>query len=162
MALEPISLFKDLAIADAFQENGYVKIPFTSDLQLLRLKQLFKNYFGEEDVFKNFFYSIQALTPDQCLVLKNAISQILEPSLNNTFVNYKTIADSFLAKPKNLESMWLHQDWSYAFEQDTFLQLCGFHLSIHTQVTVLFFTLNKAIVFFRTTAPETIPHHALK
>src|SRR5688572_27138417 len=112
------TLFKDKLLDEQFREDGFVVIPFITTEQLNALKESFsKHYDGQYFLDSDFFCSLLANDGISSMSLKKELEKILKESYEKTFEPYRSVTESFLAKPHTEEPMQLHQDWSFTDEE---------------------------------------------
>jgi Phytanoyl-CoA dioxygenase (PhyH) len=65
-----------------------------------------------------FYYSLMGNSYDENISIRTFIKQILGNFYNTFFENFYTRNESFLSKPRNIDTeLLLHQDWSYTDEK---------------------------------------------
>jgi hypothetical protein len=110
-------IFKSQQLSKQYRTDGIVIVPFASDLQIKELKRVFDKYCPyKENEPDHFFYSLLENNCYNSCQIRDEIESILRDSYENIFINYKSVLQCFLAKPKGNEDFWLHQDWSYTNE----------------------------------------------
>ncbi len=118
MMMDP--LFLNPKINEEYLQNGFVKIPFVEEQHLVALQKLFTKYcpdFTHSD--GQVFYSMFANSLQKNRQLKQEMNALLYPCYQKILTNYEVFAEMFLAKKKDNNPLLLHQDWSYAKEQET-------------------------------------------
>jgi hypothetical protein len=114
-------LFKNDLHNKHFDEQGFVRLQFLNQAEVASLLHLFKqncNY-PEGIVDSGMYFSLLSLSTGQTEVVKKAVREIFLPAYERVFENYRSLAESFLAKAPDKEAdLMLHQDWSYVKEQE--------------------------------------------
>ncbi len=108
-------MFNNPTIEQNLAQNGFAVI----DANLLNEVDELQKYIAEHFAFAgtDFYYSLLANTFEQNIVLQSFIKKTLKNFYETQFIGYRTITESFLAKPANaFDELLLHQDWNYTDE----------------------------------------------
>ena len=114
-----MGIFKDIALQQQFDRDGYVKIPFTTAHNITTLSALYKEI--QPQSYPGFSSTIY----NQNIALKQNISHritdILNPSVTQLFHHFRPLGCSFLCKTPGPESFLpVHQDWTLVDESKYF------------------------------------------
>ena len=112
------TIFKDQLLSNKFIEEGFVKISFLNEDQLIRIKDHVDSY---RDYFQNSSYGICSATDLNNPQLVKEINQFLinelEDNVKGYFENYHLILGNYLVKkPQENTFIPIHQDWSFVDE----------------------------------------------
>lgn len=114
-------LFKDDWLNAEFEKQGFVKIPFLNKQELFALCQIFEtdcNY-PTGIVDSGMYFSLLSNSAEATAAVKQKVKQVFLPAYERVFINYRSIAESFLAKTPDKEAdLMLHQDWNYVDENE--------------------------------------------
>jgi hypothetical protein len=110
-----ISIFRDPQLANEFEENGYVVLPFLDSEAVSELKGIYAEL---PPIEGDTFFSSSFIRD---LEFKKAISARIEaifrPKVDEYFQQYKKLGAGFLVKPPSASSiMPIHQDWTIVDE----------------------------------------------
>ncbi len=143
---------------EQFNKNGFVIVPFASQEQLNGLEEIFlKNYRKTTPSDTAFFYSLLANNAEDSMCLKTEIANVLEQSYEKTFQHYCAVSESFLAKPRTVESMELHQDWNYTDETMHCSATVWCPLTTITKQNGALFALKGSHLFFKNFRSGNLP-----
>lgn len=110
------SIWKEALLSKEFEENGYVVIDFLDKNSIEKLKKI---HTESELSVGNTFYS-SSFIPDKQLKkrISEAIEKIIDPFVEEQFVDYKKLGAVFLVKPSGQNTeMPIHQDWTVVDER---------------------------------------------
>lgn len=111
--LKPIrhKVFKDDAIRNVLHETGYTIVPFLDENQINLLRTLYNNEHILEMQNGGMFYSLYSKDLAYRKRIHEAIANIVSPSFEKYFIDYKNIVNIFITKVSGIESeFYLHQD----------------------------------------------------
>ncbi|MBL4709573.1 MAG: phytanoyl-CoA dioxygenase family protein [Flavobacteriales bacterium] len=105
------SVIKDNNLSEIIHESGYKVLPFLNEDSLTALKQIFE----EEHDFKvedgGMFYSLYSRDKAYRKRIHERIKEVLLPSLEEHFVDYKNVINTFVVKlPGEKSEFYVHQD----------------------------------------------------
>lgn len=108
-------LLKDFEWWQTLQSNGYVLLDAGLEAETELIQEFISKHFSLPD--SKFYYSLIDNDFHQNQNIRNTLSKILLPFYELYFQNYRTITESFLAKPAyTKDELLLHQDWCYTDE----------------------------------------------
>jgi Phytanoyl-CoA dioxygenase (PhyH) len=108
-------IFKNNALQQQFETDGFVKITLLSAENIIALKTLFNHYFPNPSA--DFFSSSYENDYPRKKKISDAIGEILLPQLETIFIDYTWFGSAFLSKGNGLRSeMPMHQDWTIVDE----------------------------------------------
>lgn len=108
-------LLRDPVSAEFLKNNGYVLL----DLDIRHELNVIEHFIQEKGAISGpgFYYSLMANTYEQNLTIQDFFHNALVTFYQQTFLDYRVISESFLAKPKaTQQELFLHQDWCYTDE----------------------------------------------
>lgn len=149
-------MFKNATIQQNLLQNGFAVI----DANLLNEVNELQKYIAEHFQFSgtDFYYSLLANTFEQNKVLQNSIKTILNNFYETQFTDYRTITESFLAKPANTSNeLLLHQDWNYTDEEKFSAYNIWIPLSDVTEENGTLFFLKGSHLWFNNLRSATLP-----
>jgi hypothetical protein len=109
------SIWKQENLAEQFERDGYIVIDFLTDNALMQLREIYR---AEQFPISKTFYSSSFL-PDKehKASISQNIREVMDPYVEEVFVNYKKLGAVFLIKPTGENSiMPIHQDWTVVDE----------------------------------------------
>ena len=149
-------MFKNPSIEQNLLQNGFAVI----DANLLNEVDDLQDYIAAHFQFKgnDFYYSLLANTFEQNKVLQNSIRKILNNFYETQFTDYRTITESFLAKPANTsDELLLHQDWNYTDEKNFSAYNIWIPLTDVTKENGTLFFLKGSHLWFNNLRSATLP-----
>jgi len=110
-------IFKDAALQEEFNEQGFVKVNFLDDVDIKKLTDLFYKF--HSGLEKNTFGSSTFLNnKERKLEIRAALYPVFLPYFEQIFKDYTYIGSSFLYKTKGDNSdVAPHQDWTIVDEK---------------------------------------------
>lgn len=128
-------IFKNKSHQKLFDKQGYLVIDLISESQIIALKDLFSVKHKDLDPAMGFFSSSYSSDLDYKKSVSSTIVEILEPSYQRTFENYRPFGASFLFKmPTEHSELAAHQDWTIVEEDEYYALNCWIPLTeIHTE-----------------------------
>ncbi len=97
-------------------KDGFVLLDANLETETEQLESFVSKHFSPD--ISDFYYSLMANTFEQNFVIRDTIREILTPFYEAHFKDYRTITESFLAKPAHTANeLLLHQDWCYTDEK---------------------------------------------
>ena len=109
-------IFKDTALQNTFNKDGFVKINLLKEEDVRILSQIYEEY--SEGDLAYFFASSYLDDYDKKTEISNRIQTIIKPRLEEHFIDYRSFGSSFLVKGVgNNSEMPMHQDWTIVDEQ---------------------------------------------
>lgn len=107
----PHTVFKDTSLKNEVHEKGYTIVPFLSSVQIEALRTLYKKEHNLEMQNGGMFYSLYSKDLEYRKRIHNEIANIVLPSFEKYFINYKNIVNIFITKASGNESeFYVHQD----------------------------------------------------
>ncbi len=109
------AIFKDEAVQEQFEKDGFVKIALLGEEEIQELDTLRQHYFPEK---RNAFFSSSYLEDfDLKTEISDRIKEIIQPKIEEQFENYRLIGAAYLIKGIGPHSeMPMHQDWTIVDE----------------------------------------------
>ena len=108
-------IFKSSTHQAQFNELGYVVIEAGLENVIDGIEQFIKPYLL--GIGTDFYYSLIANDLENNRLIKDKITEYLNPFYKEYLTGYKSLNESFLTKPANTASeLLLHQDWCYTDE----------------------------------------------
>jgi ectoine hydroxylase-related dioxygenase (phytanoyl-CoA dioxygenase family) len=114
-----MQVFKNIALQQAFEKNGYVVVDAVDINTVRTLHELYKNI--QPESFPGFSSTI--FNPDIALKQDTSrrITDILQPFINHHIEHYRSLGCSFLCKTPGQDSvMPVHNDWTIVEEPEYF------------------------------------------
>jgi hypothetical protein len=109
-------MFKYPVIAQELSQNGFAVLDANLVAEVRQLKEYINSRFSIPS--SEFYYSLLENTYEQNKELRDFIKKTLQGFYERYFENYRTVTESFLAKPANTPGEFLlHQDWCYTDER---------------------------------------------
>ncbi|HLP19106.1 MAG TPA: phytanoyl-CoA dioxygenase family protein [Chitinophagales bacterium] len=110
-----LKVFRDDAMQESFEKNGYVVAPFYTPEEISELKALYYRLHPKDE--KGFFPSTFSKDKNYRAVADSEIRRICERSMNRYLQDTKTICGCFIVKAPGPESaMCVHQDMTLVDE----------------------------------------------
>ncbi len=110
-----LKVFRDQALQDAFEKDGFVVVPFYTDGEIKELTDLYYSLHPKDE--KGFFPSTFSKDLNYRTVADSEIRRIDERAINHYLENIKVICGSFIVKSPGPESaMCVHQDMTLVDE----------------------------------------------
>ncbi|MFT5918854.1 MAG: ectoine hydroxylase-related dioxygenase (phytanoyl-CoA dioxygenase family), partial [Granulosicoccus sp.] len=111
------NLFKDQALQQEFDSNGYVIVPMLTPSDIDQLNALFQKYFPEVPIgFASSTYLSDYKTKRE---ISDATSAIMAPKIANWLKGHRLIGSAFLSKaPDQRSQLPMHQDWTIVDEDN--------------------------------------------
>ncbi len=108
-------IFKDPALQQQFETEGYVQLQLLEPADVAELKALYREYFPAPP--EGFFSSSYLNDFDLKKEISDKVAGIIGRRLPGHFVNYRCFGSAFLSKTAGHRSeMPLHQDWTIVDE----------------------------------------------
>ncbi|MFN8287517.1 MAG: phytanoyl-CoA dioxygenase family protein [Chitinophagales bacterium] len=118
----PKALFKDAALQDLFDKQGFVKVPFLTPQEIEELTKLFweKHPGLSAAGFQSSSYSSDYKYKKSC---SDSITGIFKGHFEEMFQNYRAFGSAFLFKqPDAYSELPVHQDWTIV-DEDKYVAL---------------------------------------
>lgn len=110
-------LFRDNQLQEAFDSQGYVKIPFLDSKGILDLSELYERTKSEVEINSEFYTSIWSENRNYKKKVDDQIKTTLNHALDNTLIDYQTIFANLMVKKAGSQSkLQPHQDWTFVDE----------------------------------------------
>ncbi len=122
-------VFRDSELEASFQRDGYVSLPFISEEEVERLKQLFFDTLpqsggqiteGETGMENNrlitYDFTFIDKNPEYKRVVFDIIATFFKPHMDRILDDYKPIIANYIRKQPNEGEVPLHQNWAFADE----------------------------------------------
>ncbi len=110
------SLIIDKDYAKALDELGFCMIPLLNAEQIKSIGSVYEQFVLEKNV-SGVAASHSRTSPEESLLIRNKIKDILMPSLTRTFENFDFFISGFMVKGANTSrELPLHQDWNIVDE----------------------------------------------
>lgn len=121
-------VLNDSELEAQFQKDGFVRVPFISEKEVLELKQLFFDTLPEsggqitsDDIKNEHFISYDFTFIDKNPEYKRKVYDIItayfKPHMERLLDNYKPIIANYIRKKHDTGEVPLHQNWSFADEK---------------------------------------------
>jgi len=114
-------MFKVKGIVDNLKEEGYVVIPFLSDLELELLRSEYARFepfhkFNGENYHHSTFHTKDKVLNNKVMA---AIMGVIQPKIDQIAGSYSVFAANFMIKESGEASEVIpHQDWTYVHETE--------------------------------------------
>jgi hypothetical protein len=106
-------MFRDKAMDELFEKQGYVVLQMLSQDDLQHIDELAKQQVAGKELDENFFYySLMDNSYEQNVELAQQLKAVLLNAFKQHFTGSRLINPSFLIKTGRSSDMALHQDWS--------------------------------------------------
>ncbi|MES2622259.1 MAG: phytanoyl-CoA dioxygenase family protein [Bacteroidota bacterium] len=110
-----LKMFRDQALQDAFEKNGFVVVPFYTEQEIQELKELYYNLHPKDE--KGFFPSTFSKDKHYRATADAEIKRIGTRAMDSYLEDVKVICGSFIVKSPGPESaMCVHQDMTLVDE----------------------------------------------
>jgi hypothetical protein len=110
-----LKMFRDQALQDAFEKNGFVVVPFYTEQEIQELKELYYNLHPKDE--KGFFPSTFSKDKNYRATADAEIKRIGKRAMDSYLEDVKVICGSFIVKSPGPESaMCVHQDMTLVDE----------------------------------------------
>lgn len=111
-----LPLFKDESLEKAWQEDGYVVIPFIDDKEQGELQKIFDNNYQSK--IEGLFPSVSVSDFETRKKVSKSIQQVFSAPYQNNFENGEYFFGHFMVKsPEKSDVFHLHQDWGIVNEK---------------------------------------------
>lgn len=108
-------LLKNDSDWEQLRQKGFLLVDIGLPDAINNIENYVSQHFTLPDT--GFYYSLISNNFDQNKALQTFIQNNLSPFYEKQFQNYRTITESFLAKPAHTsQELFLHQDWCYTDE----------------------------------------------
>lgn len=105
------TVFKDLALAEEIHIKGYKILPIINRVDIQKLKDLYDQLHTIKSKNGAMFYSLYSKDHEYRKLINQTIKEILSPTFDAHFVNYKNVVNIFINKLSGPESgFYTHQD----------------------------------------------------
>ena len=110
-----LKVFRDQALLDAFEKDGFVIVPFYTDSEIKELTDLYYRLHPKDE--KGFFPSTFSKDLNYRTIADSEIRRVDQRAIDQYLENYKVICGSFIVKSPGPESaMCVHQDMTLVDE----------------------------------------------
>ena len=107
------TVFKDAQISEIIHNSGHITLNCLSKEQLSQLNEFFQEEHSFDVKEGGMFYSMYSRDKDYRKRVHETIGEILKPTLEKYFVDYKNIINAFVVKlPGEKSEFYVHQDTS--------------------------------------------------
>lgn len=126
----PNTVFRDKTLEEAFNRNGYTKVPFLSEAEVEHLKKMFFDTLAESGGPKTSsdvdFDSAALITYDFTFIDKNTdykrkvfkiITEAFKKRADEYLNNYRPIIANFIRKQQHGGEVPMHQNWAFVDEE---------------------------------------------
>jgi ectoine hydroxylase-related dioxygenase (phytanoyl-CoA dioxygenase family) len=115
------TLFKDPAVQEFFEREGYVKLPLLNEDEVKLLLDYYKSLALKDEAGFGFHISMDVQDKSLLPKILEKIYEIALPKLSAHFENARPFVSSFVIKEKNpLGVVPVHQDWSFVDHEDEY------------------------------------------
>jgi len=109
------SIFKDPALQQQFEEDGFVKIDLLTEAEVRLLRELFHSHYPVAPA--GFHSSSNRNDYEAKKKISDDLVQIIAPALEKVFTNYACFGSTFLTKEGGSKGeLYMHQDWTIVDE----------------------------------------------
>ena len=110
-----LKVFRDQALQDAFEKDGFVVVPFYTEAEVKELTELYYRMHPQDE--KGFFPSTFSKDKNYRVVADAEIRRVCQRGVDQYLENIKVICGSFIVKSPGPESaMCVHQDMTLVDE----------------------------------------------
>lgn len=110
-----LKVFRDQALQDAFEKDGFVVVPFYTETEVKELTELYYRMHPQDE--KGFFPSTFSKDKNYRVVADAEIRRVCQRGVDQYLENIKVICGSFIVKSPGPESaMCVHQDMTLVDE----------------------------------------------
>lgn len=110
-----LKVFRDQALQDAFEKDGFVVVPFYTEAEVKELTELYYRMHPQDE--KGFFPSTFSKDKNYRVVADAEIRRVCQRGIDQYLENIKVICGSFIVKSPGPESaMCVHQDMTLVDE----------------------------------------------
>ena len=110
-----LKVFRDQALQDAFEKDGFVVVPFYNESEITELTELYHKMHPQDE--KGFFPSTFSKDKNYRVVADAEIRRVCQRGIDHYLENIKVICGSFIVKSPGPESaMCVHQDMTLVDE----------------------------------------------
>lgn len=115
-------IFKDAAVQQQFETDGYVLVDMLTPEQVTDLKAYYETLNNNHIPSYGFHVSLDNKDPQFVSTVMDKIKTTIQPQADQVFDNYKIFTTSFVVKEANPVSVVPpHQDWSFTDEDEGFV-----------------------------------------
>lgn len=109
------SIFKNKSLATQFEKEGFVVVPFFSEIEVSQLQTIYNGLPNNETLsFESTSFLEDELLKEK---INSSVDNVFSSKVNELFENYKTLGTSFLTKRSGENTkMPIHQDWTVVDE----------------------------------------------
>lgn len=112
-------VYQDILLDSAqnlqLHKDGYIVIPFLSEVEVSELTNFFNNKIELQE--GDFYATAHAKDIDLRMEMSNKIVEVIQQKVNSFFQNHELLGASFIVKSKNLSQVLQpHQDWNIVDE----------------------------------------------
>lgn len=112
-------LFKDIALQNDFDKNGFVHISLLNESEVKNLKDYYLSLKNDDIKDCGFHISLENKNIDYINGVFKKLFEVLQPKLNLFLTNFKSFTASYVIKEPGLENIVPpHQDWSFVDEEE--------------------------------------------
>lgn len=102
---------KNPAAQKAFEEKGYVALPFLNEAEVAALLKLYDQHVPADVTGLHISIGVNDYATNR--VISDAVRAIVTPACERTCIDYTLFAESFMVKSnKGAKQLKLHQDWT--------------------------------------------------
>jgi len=117
-------IFKLEELAAQLKEDGVIKIPFLNADELNKLNEFYNQLHPDGNppaMYDGIHMTIWHSDLNYKLKIRDEIKEILKPSFERNFQDYRAISQQFIVKQKGEKTIFpIHQDWSIVDEEKYF------------------------------------------
>lgn len=114
-------LFKDPALQQQYERDGYVLLDMLSEAEVKDLKDYYDTLNNDHIPDYGFHVSLDNKKPDFVVGVMDKIKSVISGPADKYFADYKIFTSSFVVKEKNpIGVVPPHQDWSFTEEDEGF------------------------------------------
>lgn len=119
------TIFKDHALQERFEKDGYAKITLLKDADIKSLFDYYHDQQLDNKIDGGFHISLDNQNEDLVKTISHNLENSLMPYADNIFKDYKIFTSSFVIKePGKKNIVPPHQDWSFVDESINYSATC--------------------------------------
>ena len=119
------SIFKDSALQQRFEKDGYIKAPLLDPVDIGVLSTYYQDQQLDSKIDGGFHISLDNQSERLVKTISHTLENILSPYADRIFNDYKIFTSSYVIKePGRKNIVPPHQDWSFVDEKEHYSATC--------------------------------------
>lgn len=112
-------IFKNTALNDSFQKDGFVSFPLLDEQEIAELKQIFEKLQLTDEIGYGYLVGMNSKSLEQRKQMQEILLDYLREKVESVLVQRQLYTATFMTKlPSDQNYVPPHQDWTYTEDED--------------------------------------------